>query len=464
MTVVSPRATASRRPAADTVAIAGLAELQVTLLVMFCTVPSSKVPRAIRGRWNPTIVVDRPGFTVTASSRAPVTVTVVPVDRPLELAVIRACPPPRVVAVTSPVAETVATSVSEDAQVAWAVKSRPSVLSRLICTVAPGASVGLPGVTSTDTGVVEVRETVSVPPLHPATRTARTNRIQKRMMPPTGCWEHPSPVGERASVTAGRDFCDEDHRQGLRPAIRNPPGMRLFAPTLMLLLAALPVHGQENAPKKVLMVVTSAGQMTNGHATGLWLEEFAVPYVLFRKAGLEVVVASPRGGPAPIDPRSAGETRPEWAEASQRLQTTLPLDDVGSAEFAAVFLPGGHGTMFDFPGDARLAALLSAFASEGKPVAAVCHGPAGLVGAHGPDGQALVKGKNVTGFTNAEEKAVDLVDAMPFLLESRLVELGGRFEGGPDFAPHVVVDGLLVTGQNPASSAPAAEALLRLLR
>lgn len=240
--------------------------------------------------------------------------------------------------------------------------------------------------------------------------------------------------------------------------------MRLFVPTLMLLLAALPVHGQEKAPKKVLMVVTSAGQMTNGHATGLWLEEFAVPYGLFRQAGLEVVVASPRGGPAPIDPRSAGETRPEWAEASRRLQSTLPLDDVGSAEFAAIFLPGGHGTMFDFPGDARLAALLSAFAAEDKPVAAVCHGPAGLVGARGPDGQALVKGRKVTGFTNAEEKAVELVDEMPFLLESKLAELGGRFDGGPDFQPHVVVDGLLVTGQNPASSAPAAEAVLRLLR
>lgn len=239
--------------------------------------------------------------------------------------------------------------------------------------------------------------------------------------------------------------------------------MRLFLPPLMLLLAALPAFGQDASPKKVLMVVTSAARMTNGHPTGLWLEEFAVPHNLFRKAGLDVVVASPRGGAAPIDARSQGETHPEWEEASRCLQSTLSLDDVGSAPFAAIFLPGGHGTMFDFPGDARLAKLVSAFAAEGKPVAAVCHGPAGLVAVRTADGQALVKGRRVTGFTNAEEKAVDLVDAMPFLLESRLIQEGGLFVGGPDFAPHVVVDGLLVTGQNPASSAPAAEATLRLL-
>lgn len=239
--------------------------------------------------------------------------------------------------------------------------------------------------------------------------------------------------------------------------------MRYLAPTLMLLLAALPAHGQENAPKKVLMVVTSADKMTNGHPTGLWLEEFAVPYLLFTRAGLEVVVASPKGGAAPLDPRSTGEIKPEWAEAQKRLRTTLPLSDVGASSFAAVFLPGGHGTMFDFPGNARLASLLSAFAAEDKPVAAVCHGPAGLVGVRRADGQALVKGRNVTGFTNAEEKAVELVDAMPFLLETKLTQEGGRFSGGPNWAPHVVVDGLLVTGQNPASSAPAAEALIRLL-
>ena len=242
------------------------------------------------------------------------------------------------------------------------------------------------------------------------------------------------------------------------------PGMRFLVPSLMLLLAALPVHGQENAPKKVLMVVTSADRMTDGHPTGLWLEEFAVPYDLFRKAGLEVVVASPKGGPAPIDPRSQGATRPEWEEAARRLQDTLPLDDVGSASFAAVFLPGGHGTMFDFPGEARLAGILSSFAAEGKPVAAVCHGPAGLVGVRTADGQPLVRGRRVTGFTNSEERAVKLDQAMPFLLETKLEEEGGRFSGGPDFAPHVVVDGLLVTGQNPASSAPAAEALLKLLQ
>lgn len=229
--------------------------------------------------------------------------------------------------------------------------------------------------------------------------------------------------------------------------------------TIALLLMALPARADDQT---ILMVVTSAARMDDGHPTGLWLEEFAVPYDAFRKTGYQVVVASPKGGAAPIDPRSADD-RPEWREAREALKQTWPLATLGAGDFAAVFLPGGHGTMFDFPQNAALAALLTDFAARGKPIAAVCHGPAGLVGAKAPDGRALVAGRRVTGFTNSEERAVKLEGAMPFLLETRLKQLGGEFEGGPDFQPHVVTDGRLVTGQNPASSAGAAQAILRLL-
>lgn len=216
---------------------------------------------------------------------------------------------------------------------------------------------------------------------------------------------------------------------------------------------------------RILMIVTSAGRMPSGKDTGLWLEEFAIPYRQFRDAGAAVTVASPRGGPTPIDPRSAPDEnqREAWREASDQLRETLPLERVNATDFDAVFLPGGHGTMFDLPDDIALKGLLEAFAIGDKVIAAVCHGPAGLVAVHGPNGEPLVSGRRVAAFTNEEEQAVELDGDVPFLLESRLRELGARVETAPAFQEHAIRDGQLVTGQNPPSSARTAALTLEAL-
>jgi putative intracellular protease/amidase len=216
---------------------------------------------------------------------------------------------------------------------------------------------------------------------------------------------------------------------------------------------------------QILMIVTSAVKMPNGEPTGLWLEEFAVPYEIFKGAGALLTVASPRGGAAPIDPRSnpSDDQAAHWRDASDKLKKTAPLAEVEEKDFDAVFLPGGHGTMFDFPGDADLMRLLRDFDAARKPIAAVCHAPAALVTAVDMKGALLVRGKTVTGFTDSEERAVKLEDQVPFLLETRLRELGADFKAGPDFQPHVERTGLLITGQNPASSKPAADLLLKVL-
>jgi putative intracellular protease/amidase len=216
----------------------------------------------------------------------------------------------------------------------------------------------------------------------------------------------------------------------------------------------------------VLMVVTSHSSISEGNPTGLWLEEFALPYALFREQGYAITVASPRGGQAPIDPRSL-----EGAEASQvnevaraALKDTRPVDDsLRADDFDAIFFPGGHGTMFDLPDNPQVQRLVSEFAQGGKVLASVCHGPACLVGAMLRDGSPLVKGRKVTAFTDAEERAVELDQHMPFLLETRLRELGAEFVPAGNWQDHVVVDGRLVTGQNPQSSASAARAVIRLL-
>ncbi|MDN3516279.1 type 1 glutamine amidotransferase domain-containing protein [Aquisalimonas lutea] len=217
---------------------------------------------------------------------------------------------------------------------------------------------------------------------------------------------------------------------------------------------------------RILMVVTSAARMPSGKDTGLWLEEFAVPYATFREAGAEVTVASPQGGATPIDPRSNPDEAQarQWQEASERLAHTLPLEDVRAEDFDAVFLPGGHGTMFDLPDNPALKALLEAFARADKVIAAVCHGPAGLVGVNGPDGRPLVADRQIAVFTDEEERAVELDQDVPFLLESRLRELGARVDPRPPFQEHAVRDGRLVTGQNPPSSARTAALTLEALR
>lgn len=211
--------------------------------------------------------------------------------------------------------------------------------------------------------------------------------------------------------------------------------------------------------KRILMVLTSQATMGDSdRPTGVWFEELTTPYYHFVDAGFEVVLASPKGGLVPVDPHSREETTPSVVrftsdmQAMSLLENSLPLAGVSSAPYAAIFLPGGHGTMFDLPEDQALAGLLEAFWREKKVVAAVCHGPAGLLGSRDEQGKPLFAGRKVSAFSNEEEDAAGLTDAMPFLLESRIRELGGLYEGAPKFEPYAVKDGRLVTGQNPMSS------------
>ncbi|WP_019024649.1 MULTISPECIES: type 1 glutamine amidotransferase domain-containing protein [unclassified Thioalkalivibrio] len=219
--------------------------------------------------------------------------------------------------------------------------------------------------------------------------------------------------------------------------------------------------------KTILMVVTSHGEIGDGHATGVWFDEFSVPYDRFRKAGFEIKVASPRGGPVPLDPKSLESNHPGPAAvaAQEALDDTIHLDEgMHHDAYAAIFFPGGHGTMFDLPENPHVQRLVAEFLENDKVVGAVCHGPACLVGAMLKDGSPAVKGRKVAAFTNSEEKAVQLDQAVPFLLQDRLAELGGEVETADDWADHVVVDGKLVTGQNPQSSKSVADAIVRLLR
>jgi putative intracellular protease/amidase len=229
------------------------------------------------------------------------------------------------------------------------------------------------------------------------------------------------------------------------------------------------------ATLKVLIVLTSHAQMgSTPEPTGFWLEEFTTPYYTFVDAGAEVTIASIRGGRAPIDPRSlqaeAGQHPASVArymndpELRMQLEGTLDLEDVADGAYDIVFLPGGHGAMWDLPSSDTLARLVATTLGRGNVVAAVCHGPAGLVGARFDDGKPVVAGRRVAGFTNSEERAVGLDQVVPFLLETRLRELGGRYESGPDFQPFAVADGRLVTGQNPASSARAAQLAIEVVR
>ena len=206
--------------------------------------------------------------------------------------------------------------------------------------------------------------------------------------------------------------------------------------------------------------------MSNGETTGLWLEEFAVPFRVFQQAGHEMLVASIKGGETPIDPRSGQEilAHPEWAEAAERLKHTQRLDGTLKAkDFDAIFLPGGHGTVFDLPGNALLGKLLVAFDAQDKIVSAVCHGPSGFVGPIRADGQPLIAGRTLAAFTDQEERAVGLDQAVPFLLESRLKELGATVVTAPDFSVHALRDGNFITGQNPPSSARTAELVVDAL-
>lgn len=199
--------------------------------------------------------------------------------------------------------------------------------------------------------------------------------------------------------------------------------------------------------------------------TGVWASEYTEPVKVFRRAAHEVVVASPAGGQSPVDPRLGSEDQVKLLpEAWQAMQSTTRLADLRADDFAAVFLAGGHGTMWDFPDSPDLARIVAATLERDRPLGAVCHGPAGLLGARKSDGTAWIAGRRVNGFTNAEEAAAGLARAVPFLLEDRLRAAGGRFESGGVFGRYVVVDGNLVTGQNPAPSIAVAEAMTAQLQ
>ena len=223
---------------------------------------------------------------------------------------------------------------------------------------------------------------------------------------------------------------------------------------------------------KILLVLTSHDQLGNtGHKTGFWLEEFASPYYVFKDAGAQITLASPKGGQPPIDPKSdapdaqTAATRrfAEDAEAQQLLANSLPLAQVRAEDFDALFYPGGHGPLWDLAEDATSITLIERFVALGKPVGAVCHAPGVLRHVKAADGTPLVHGKRVTGFSNSEEAAVELTDVVPFLVEDMLKDHGGVYGRAADWHSHVEVDGLLVTGQNPASSDASAEALLTLV-
>ncbi|MHC2103550.1 type 1 glutamine amidotransferase domain-containing protein [Methylobacterium sp. CM6246] len=220
---------------------------------------------------------------------------------------------------------------------------------------------------------------------------------------------------------------------------------------------------------KILMVLTSHDQLGDtSRKTGFWLEELAAPYYVFKDAGAEIVLASPRGGRPPLDPKSSepgsqtDATRRFEAdeEALAALETTTRLDAVSHDGFDAVFYPGGHGPLWDLAEDPVSIRLIETTLAAGKPATLVCHAPGVLRHAKAPDGTPLVQGKAVTGFTNTEEEAVGLTEVVPLLVEDALRRNGGRFSKAGDWAPYVVADGLLITGQNPASSGPAAERLL----
>jgi putative intracellular protease/amidase len=222
---------------------------------------------------------------------------------------------------------------------------------------------------------------------------------------------------------------------------------------------------------KILMVLTSHDQLGDtGRKTGFWLEEFAAPYYTFLDAGAAVTLASPKGGQPPIDPVSdTPEGQTDWTRrfkqdpaAQAALASTSRLADVTVGEYDAVFYPGGHGPMWDLAEDPHSIALIEAFYGAGKPVAAVCHAP-GVLHRVRFEGQPLVKGKRVTGFTNGEEEAVHLTKVVPFLVEDELKRLGALYEKAADWVSFVVTDGNLVTGQNPASSRAGAQAVLKLL-
>lgn len=227
-------------------------------------------------------------------------------------------------------------------------------------------------------------------------------------------------------------------------------------------------------PRKILFITTSHTQMgQSGRQTGIWAEEVIVPYMLFSEAGYQIDIASPLGGQAPFDPGSikpAGQNNPiierflADAVAQTKVKQTLRVSEVHVQPYDALFFPGGHGAMWDLPESADVKRVVEQAAAANKVIGAVCHGVAGLVSARLPDGRSIVADRRVNSFTDQEEQAAGLTQIVPFLLESRLTELGGNFEKAPNWTSFAVTDGLLITGQNPASSALVAQQMLQTLQ
>ena len=224
--------------------------------------------------------------------------------------------------------------------------------------------------------------------------------------------------------------------------------------------------------KKILMVLTSYDELGNtGQKTGFWVEEFAAPYYAFIDAGAEVTIASPQGGQAPIDPTSkledfqteATDRYDNDAAAQAKISATVKLSSVNESDFDGVFYPGGHGPLWDLTDNTDSISLIESFLNAGKAVATVCHASAALLNVKQASGEFAIKGKAVTGFTNSEEEAVELTEVVPFLLEDELIKRGGEYQKAEDWHAFAVQDGLIITGQNPASSALAAEKLLAQL-
>lgn len=225
--------------------------------------------------------------------------------------------------------------------------------------------------------------------------------------------------------------------------------------------------------KKILFVVTSFDKIeSSGKKTGIWIEEFATPYYLLTAQGAQISIASPRGGKAPIDPKSA---LPDFSTASvkkfyadpiaqERLNQTVKIDQVKAEDYDAIFYPGGHGPMWDLPENSFSIHLIESFYQQNKPVALVCHAPAALKNVKDKNGNPLVKGKKISGFTNSEEVAGQSTDQTPFSLEDMLVEKGANYVKGKDWQPYAVQDGVLITGQNPASAELVAEKIINALK
>ncbi len=225
--------------------------------------------------------------------------------------------------------------------------------------------------------------------------------------------------------------------------------------------------------KNILFVLTSNDEMgSTGHKTGFWIEEFAAPYYKLTDAGYNVTLASPKGGQPTIDPNSDSEDAATEAtkrfdkdeETQKVLANTNKLSEVNQEDFDAVFYPGGHGLLWDLVGDKTSDKLIESFYANNKPVSFVCHAPAILKNINDKNGDPIVKNKKVTGFTNGEEEAVELTDVVPFLIEDMLPEKGGNYSKKDDWAPYALEDGLLITGQNPASSSLVADLLMKKLK